>query len=254
MRASLPKGCVSDFHSKSAVDDQRPRRVPTERRTQACASNKCLEFPLIVSTHAPLQGVLPSCPCCPMPTRAPLQGVDAKVVQGIASGNTLLNTLALQGVLSDKVDRDLDDCALDDLCGLCNDDCPDMVFDEPDEFTLLQAQKAFARRAAYGTNGAAPGVQTLGSKPAKSGSRPLKADETTSYNKPVGNVITRADSAAKGLSPSSDDATPSEMSVTEPTSKLPNLVGVCWKWHGAAATAALRTATAGNTGSERGRP
>ena len=110
----------------------------------------------------------------------------------------------LQGVLSDSVD--LDDGALDELCGLCDDDCPDTVFDEPDEFTLLQAQNSFARRAAFGINGAAPGVQTRGSKPVKSGSRPSKADETTSYNKPVGNVITRADSAVSGLSMSSDGA------------------------------------------------
>ena len=56
-------------------------------------------------------------------------------------------------------------------------------------------------------------LSRLRSKPSKSGSRPLKADETTSYNKPVGNVITHADSAAKGLSPSSDDAPPSRPHV-----------------------------------------
>ena len=83
---------------------------------------------------------------------------------------------------------------------------PDMVFDEPDEFALLQAQNAYARRATYGVNSVAPGVQMSWSKPAKSGSRPLNTDETTSYNKPSGNALTHADSAAKVLSPSSDDA------------------------------------------------
>ena len=150
---------------------------PLERRIQAPASKECLGFPL---THdcvdddkrrirAPASKEclgFPLCGCIDnddthdwptLPTRAPLQGADAAHTP-------------LQGVVPEEVHRDLDDHALDDLCGLCNDDCPDMVFDEPDEFTLLQAQNSFARRAAFGTNGAAPGVQTLGSKPAKSGS------------------------------------------------------------------------------------
>ena len=86
---------------------------------------------------------------------------------------------------------------------------PDVEFDEPVEFALLQAQNADSRRATYGINGAAPGVQVSGSEPIKSGSKPFKSrsrpsktDETTSYNKPVGNIITHADSAATGLSPS----------------------------------------------------
>ena len=60
---------------------------------------------------------------------------------------------------------------------------PDLKFDEPDEFMLLQAQNTHSRRAAYGVNGAKPGVQVSGSKPAKLRSQPSKTDKTTSYNK-----------------------------------------------------------------------
>ena len=63
---------------------------------------------------------------------------------------------------------------------------PGMDFDEPDAFALLQAQNAYSRRATYGINGAAPGVQVPASEPIKSGSKPVKSrsrssktDETT---------------------------------------------------------------------------
>ena len=61
-------------------------------------------------------------------------------------------------------------------------------FGEPDEFMRLQAQNAHSRRAAYGINGAKPGVQVTGSKPVKSRSEFPKTDMTTSYNKPEEHV------------------------------------------------------------------
>ena len=78
---------------------------------------------------------------------------------------------------------------------------PDLEFDEPDEFALLQARNADSRRATYGINGAAQGVQVSGSKPINSRSRPSKTDETTSYNKPVANVSIHSSSVDCSLLP-----------------------------------------------------
>ena len=132
------------------------------------AQELCVAFPLTVSTHAPLQGLSPD-----------------KVDHALDQTRTALQDVSALGD-PDKVDHALDDHAhtsLQDvsaLCGMCDDKypplvpiggcgkpccngsdplMPDMVFDEPDEFALLQAQNAYARRATYGIHGAAPGVQ-----------------------------------------------------------------------------------------------
>ncbi len=75
--------------------------VPTERRTQAPASKECLEFPLERRIQAPASKECLGFPLThdcvddwpTLPTRAPLQGVDAAhtPLQGVATGNQTLS-------------------------------------------------------------------------------------------------------------------------------------------------------------------
>ena len=66
---------------------------------------------------------------------------------------------------------------------------PGLVHVERNEFELLAAQNACARRAMYGVNGAAPGVEVSvdsGSRPVKSESELAKAVGSTKYMKSRG--------------------------------------------------------------------
>ena len=119
-------------------------------------------------THTSLQDVSPTLggfPLCGMrnddyPPPVPIGGCGKTCCNG---------TGVIEPCFNDVIEHDAG--AIDLIDPLM----PDLEFDEPHEFALLQAQSTDSRRATYGINGAAPGVQVSGSEPIKTGSKPVKS-------------------------------------------------------------------------------
>ena len=130
-------------------------------------------LPTEAGAHAPLQGALPTledfslCGNCDVDF-PPLGFVPTSDCGKLCRCDTAVIELCFNEVVEH-------DNAIES-----NDDpeMPDLKFGKLDEFMLLQAQIAHSRRAAYGINGAKPGVQVSGSKPVKSRSEPSKTDDS----------------------------------------------------------------------------